>query len=217
LHAAAIYGDGSHLTGVGTNPGVALALTNNGAYVGDNGQAGFVSNRFKFNASDLIAYGPNLQNATFGPTGMRVENEDYATELIPEHVFSDGWLYGRGGVVLSMGPNGSVLEVPNDVIGANLFSDGEKIWAVRYSAGLGSRTNFVLLDDAAVGGVVAPTNGVVLWQLPEFPTNSVPWSTAAVTNWLHCVLTNYGPVDVATNPGAANWIIMKPNGEMVVY
>lgn len=66
-------------------------------------------------------------------------------------------------------------------------------------------------------GTLTPTNGLVMYQLPLFPTNWVPPSTAAITNFLHINLTNYGPVWVATNPGAANWVILKPDGTITIY
>lgn len=56
---------------------------------------------------------------------------------------------------------------------------------------------------------VAATNGFVLYALDNIPTNSIPASTSANTNWVHLNWTNTGPVYVATNVAAAGSFLLR--------
>ncbi len=53
------------------------------------------------------------------------------------------------------------------------------------------------------------TNFVILAALDSIPTNSIPTSTAAATNWVHLNWTNTGPVYVATNLAAAGSFLLR--------
>ena len=52
-------------------------------------------------------------------------------------------------------------------------------------------------------GVPVNVNSLELPALDNIPTNSIPPSTAARTNWVLVNLTNSGPVLIATNLGVA--------------
>lgn len=61
-----------------------------------------------------------------------------------------------------------------------------------------------------VGSHVLTTNGVVLPQLANIPTNSIlPFAAGGATNWTLCNLVNRGPVFVATNTAAAGSFVIR--------
>lgn len=78
-----------------------------------------------------------------------------------------------------------------DIAGTNMFN-------VSVSNLLTKQPKLGATDLVATNTVTA-TNGFVLIQAAAIPTNSVPPSSASVTNWLLLVNTNGAPSLVATN------------------
>jgi len=92
---------------------------------------------------------------------------------------------------------------------------------------LSSFNNGNILFSSGTGNAIASsaftaTNGVILYQRQTIPTNSVPVSSASVTNWVLVNLTNTinsgGPMFIATNTAASGSFLMaRPTLTVTTY
>jgi hypothetical protein len=84
----------------------------------------------------------------------------------------------------------------------------------------GGTTTFLVNNagNATVSGSLTATNGIVLNQLAAIPTNTIPLSTAEITNYVYINLTTVGPCWVATNiASAGSFLILKPTTTLTTW
>lgn len=85
------------------------------------------------------------------------------------------------------------------------------------SSGLGVNTNSPKAALHVFGSVLV-TGGYALYASPTLPTNQIPPSTSALTNYVLVNWTNTGPVFVATNiAGAGRFLVLKPTMTLTTY
>lgn len=200
-----------------------LSIAGSGADVLTNSRAGAT-------LVNLTLTGPTTNTGTFVSTGA-IQSTNTATANTA--LTLNGAASGANGIVLGYDTNGvNKVKFENDGDGTLAGSLTVSSFIQASSsiiAGAGNSFNWngrsALISPAngrvqfttAGGGAGAqlesltliPTNGIVMFALDNIPTNSIPASTAAYTNWVHLNWTNTGPVYVATNIAASGSFLLR--------